>query len=86
MNERITVLPSQESAVDRLRESLSTKVREAIEELLQVELDEVLGALRHERTGERRGYRNGSYERELLTETGPTVLSVPRARIDTTRL
>lgn len=82
MKERITALPSRESAIDRLRESLSAKVREAIEELLQAELDEVLGALRHERTGERRGYRNGSYERELVTETGPTMLTVPRARID----
>ena len=68
--------------MDRLRESLSAKVRETIEELLQAELDEVLGALRHERTEERRGYRNGSYERRLVTETGPTVLSVPRARIE----
>jgi transposase-like protein len=82
MEERITALASRESAVDRLRESLSAKVREAIEELLQAELAEVLGALRHERTGERLGYRNGSYERQLVTETGPTELSVPRARID----
>jgi transposase-like protein len=82
MKDRITTLPRQESALDRLRDALSSKVREALEELLQVELDEVLGALRHERTGERRGYRNGSYERRLVTETGPTTLTVPRARID----
>lgn len=82
MSDRITALPVQESALDRLRNSLSAKVREAIEELLQAELDEVLGALKHERTGARRGYRNGSYERRVVTETGPTTLTVPRARID----
>jgi transposase-like protein len=82
MNESITALPSRESTVDLLRESLSAKVRETIEELLQAELAEVLGALRHERTGERLGYRNGSYLRQLVTETGPATLSVPRARID----
>ncbi len=82
MKESITALPAQASALDRLRECLTGKVREAIEELLQAELDEVLGALKHERTGERRGYRNGSYERRLVVETGPTTLTVPRARIE----
>jgi transposase-like protein len=81
MSDRITLLPPQESASDRLRASLCAKVRETIEELLEAELDEVLGALRHQRTGERKGYRNGSYERRLVTETGPLELSVPRARI-----
>lgn len=82
MEEPITTLRSRESTVDLLRESLSSKVREVIEELLQAELAEVLGAVRHERTGNRAGYRNGSYERQLITETGPTTLTVPRARIE----
>jgi len=82
MNEPITALHARECTVDLLRESLSSKVREVIEELLQADLDEVLGAVRHERTGDRAGYRNGSYERQLVTETGPTTLTVPRARIE----
>jgi transposase-like protein len=82
MKESITVLPRRESAVDLLRESLSSRVREVIEELLQAELIDVLGAVRHERTDDRAGYRNGSYERQLVTETGPTTLTVPRARVE----
>lgn len=82
MSESITPLPCRESAVDLLRESLRSKVRDVIEELLQSELDEVLGAVRHERTGDRAGYRNGSYERQLVTEMGPTTLTVPRARVE----
>jgi len=82
MEEAITTLSSRESSVDRIRAALSVKLREALEELLEAELDEVLGAFRHERTGERRGYRNGSYERQLVTEMGPTAITVARARID----
>ena len=82
MKESITTLPARESTVDLLRESLGSRIREVIEELLQAELDEVLGAARHERTGDRTGYRNGSYERQLVTEAGPTALTVPRARIE----
>ncbi len=82
MQDHITTLPSRESIADRLRETLSSKVREAIEELLQAELDEVLGALRHERTDVRRGYRNGSYERNVVSEVGSTKVKVPRGRIE----
>jgi len=82
MEQSITTLPGRESTIDLLRETLSSRVREVIEELLQAELDEVLGAVRHERTGDRAGYRNGSYERQLVTEVGPTRLTVPRARVD----
>ena len=82
MEERITAFPSGESAVDLLRESLRSRIREVIEELLQAELAEVLGAVRHERTDDRAGYRNGSYERRLVTEAGPTAVTVPRARIE----
>jgi len=81
MEQPITPLPGSESPIDLLRDSLSSKVREDIEELLEAELDEVLGAARSERTDRRAGYRNGSYERQLVTETGSTTLTVPRARI-----
>jgi len=81
MEQPITPLPGSESPIDLLRDSLSSKVREVIEELLEAELDEVLGAARSERTDRRAGYRNGSYERQLVTETGSTTLTVPRARI-----
>ena len=51
------------SAVKRLIKSL-------IENLLEDELTELLGAGRYERSSKRKGYRNGHYERNLLTKYG----------------
>lgn len=48
--------------------------------LMEKERDEYINALSHERTDERRGYRNGYYERELITGTGSLTLKVPRTR------
>src|SRR4051794_36131097 len=46
--------------------------------LMEKERDEYINALSHERTEERRGYRNGYYERELITGVGSLTLKVPR--------
>src|SRR4051794_10960769 len=48
--------------------------------LMEKERDEYINALSHERTEERRAYRNGYYERELITGTGSLKLRVPRTR------
>jgi putative transposase len=48
--------------------------------LMEKERDEYINALSHERTEERRGYRNGYYERELVTGVGSLKLKVPRTR------
>src|SRR3954470_16766348 len=48
--------------------------------LMEKERDEYINALSHERTEERRGYRNGYYERELMTGAGSLKLKVPRTR------
>ena len=48
--------------------------------LMEKERDEYINALSHERTEERRGYRNGFYERELITGVGSLKLKVPRTR------
>jgi putative transposase len=48
--------------------------------LMEKERDEYINALSHERTEERRGYRNGYYERELITGVGSLTLKVPRTR------
>ncbi len=48
--------------------------------LMEKERDEYINALSHERTDDRRGYRNGYYERELITGTGSLTLKVPRTR------
>lgn len=39
-----------------------------------------VGAGRHDRSGERRGYRNGTKPRTLATRVGPLGVSVPRVR------
>jgi putative transposase len=48
--------------------------------LMEKERDEYINALSHERTEERKTYRNGYYERELITGTGSLKLRVPRTR------
>ncbi|MCS3632489.1 transposase-like protein [Salinibacter ruber] len=49
-------------------------------EILQAEMTEHLGAEPGEQTDDRRGYRNGSYERTLTTRIGSLKLEVPRDR------
>ena len=45
-------------------------IREAIEVSLTEELAAALGSHRHERTDDRRGYRNGTTERTVTTSEG----------------
>jgi transposase-like protein len=60
---------------------LRTRVREAIEITLEEELAEALGCGRYERSGERRGYRNGTQRRTITTAYGPKDLEIPRGRL-----
>ena len=57
----------------RLLEALVNQVMEA-------EVSEHLGAGRHERSAERRGWRNGSKPRRLKTRSGELALRVPQVR------
>jgi len=50
------------------------------EKILAVDFDRFLNASRHERTCQRRGYRNGYRSRRLLTSVGALDLQVPRDR------
>jgi transposase-like protein len=56
-------------------------IREALDVALAEELAAVLGSDRHERTDQRRGYRNGSRERTITTPEGPRAVTVPRGRV-----
>jgi len=75
-----------ESEVARFRrdidQTLRERIRQAIQVVLDEELSEALGCDRHGRTASRLGYRNGSVEREVTTETGHQRFRVPRGRID----
>ena len=68
----------QEVFADRegMREFLAAVINEA----MQAEVTEHLLAGRHERSAERRGYRNGSKPRSLGTRVGKVELEVPQTR------
>jgi len=58
---------------DKRAEMLLEKV---MKEVLQAEMTEHLGAEPGKHTDDRRGYRNGSYERELTTRIGSLKLEL----------
>ena len=55
-------------------------VERTVQTLLDEEMTAHLGAERYERTGERRGYRNGTKPRLLTTRVGTLELAVPQDR------
>jgi transposase-like protein len=64
-----------------MRNLAVSAMRVVIEEVMREELEQCLGAAWGECTPERKGYRNGSYTRDLVTKTGRIEdLSVPRDR------
>jgi transposase-like protein len=56
-------------------------IREALDVALAEEIAVALGSDRHERTEQRRGYRNGTVERSLTTPEGTRTVTIPRGRI-----
>jgi putative transposase len=67
---------------DLIEAGIRERVRGFIEELLEQELTAVLGRGKSERaSGEPKGYRNGTRERQLLGSFGPVEIEVPRARM-----
>jgi putative transposase len=65
-----------ERDTDFLREG----VRALAEALMELEVSQHLGAEKHERSEERRGYRNGYRERAWDTRVGTLPVKVPRVR------
>ena len=51
-----------------------------LNQILQAEMTEHLKAEPGEQTNDRRGYRNGTYQRKLTTRVGTVELEVPRDR------
>ena len=85
MIEPTTLVPEAASPIRRLLESMRKSCCEALEDLLREEINEALGAMRHERTEERLGYRNGSYERRVVTAGGEVAIEMPRAVVKNER-
>lgn len=80
-NDTHEVQESQETFEAMLREKLQQAVRTALISVLEAEVDAFIGAVRYERTEQRRDYRNGHYSRSLDTSIGHlSDLPVPRTR------
>jgi putative transposase len=74
-------MPDAQEFRQRLRNLAVSAVRVVIEEVMREELEHCLGAAWGEVTPERKGYRNGTYTRDLATSSGPIKdLEVPRDR------
>jgi len=61
-------------------EGLAKLLEQVFNQILEAQAEEQLGARRYERTEERKGYRNGSYPRQLTARVGRLTLRVPRTR------
>lgn len=72
---------SQAEFHELVREKLKTTVRYTLIQVLEAEVEACIGAAAYERSPKRRDYRNGHYERNLVTGVGQVeALPVPRTR------
>jgi len=74
---KATGAAADEQAPSDLVRAMLTQVMQAA---IQAEFDRFLGAGRWQRTGERRGWRNGSKRRRLHTRVGTIELRIPKDR------
>src|SRR5437868_11393390 len=74
-------MPDEQEFRQRMRNLAVSAMRVVIEGVMREELEQCLSAAWGECTPERKGYRNGSYTRDLVTKTGRIEdLAVPRDR------
>jgi hypothetical protein len=64
----------------RSNDGLQPFLREVIQQVMEAEAAEHVNAAPHERTEDRKGYRNGSKPRKLATRVGELELDVPQVR------
>src|SRR2546428_13202925 len=75
------LLPEQQEFHQHLRALAQSAVRTVLELVMREELDAFIGAAWGECSPKRKGYRNGSYTRDLATATGRLEeIKVPRDR------
>jgi putative transposase len=74
-------LPDQQEFHKHLRELARSAIRVMLEGVMREELDALIGVAWGESSPRRKGYRNGSYQRDLVTSSGRIEdLQVPRDR------
>ena len=72
--------PPQDELRQDLKSLFQGAIRLTLEMVLEEELKAMVGARRFERVGSRKGHRNGTYLRRLLTSLGQIDVTVPRSR------
>lgn len=69
---------------DLIKNNLKDLVRSSVEEtlnaLLDYEADGLVNADKYERSGDRKGYRSGHYERKFSTTSGDVTLKIPKLK------
>ena len=69
---------------DLIKNNLKDLVRDSVEETLNALLDheanELVNAEKYERSGDRKGYRSGHYDRNFTTTSGDITLHVPKLK------
>lgn len=69
---------------DLIKQDLKSLVRSSVEEtlnaLLDHEAEELVNAEKYERSGDRKGYRSGHYNRNFQTTAGDVTLKVPKLK------
>lgn len=63
-----------------LKELVRGSVEETLNALLDQEADQLINAGKYERSGDRKGYRSGHYDRNFTTTSGDVKLHVPKLK------
>ena len=75
------IIQLNEAAIKgQLKDLVKNSVEETLNALLDHEADELVNAGRYERSGERKGYRSGHYDRNFTTTTGDVTLHVAKLK------
>ena len=75
------IIQLNEAAIKgELRDLVKSSVEETLNALLDHEADELINAERYERSGDRKGYRSGHYDRNFTTTAGDVTLHVPKLK------
>ena len=75
------IIQLNEAAIKgELRDLVKNSVEETLNALLEHEADELVNAERYERSGSRKGYRSGHYDRNFTTTSGDVTLHVPKLK------
>ena len=69
-----------------LRDLVRSSVEETLNALLDHEAEELVNAEKYGRSGNRKGYRSGHYNRNFLTTAGDVTLKVPKLKVFSLKL